>query len=176
MRYLSISDRNRTSRSSTCKDLHQPVSTFSWLFQALPSVEFLSLRSAVLPGKRGRLYVRSLPANSNRHVKFCAWQELAWRVKTRCNAQHVMPAMSLGSVRMCGDLRGTESDTPHRCLNKATMRRRLITRNAHSPCGNDKSPSFSRQALYTAPVISNRLDEWRRLSCRCYQRYYQSWR
>ncbi|WP_299719134.1 hypothetical protein, partial [Caballeronia sp.] len=47
-------DRNRTSRSSTCKDLHQHVSTFGWLFQALPCAGFLSLRSAVrCPGNGG---------------------------------------------------------------------------------------------------------------------------
>src|SRR5471032_1990814 len=54
MRYLSISDRNRTSGSSTCKVLHQPVSTFVWLFQALPCVGFLSLRTVLhCPGKGG---------------------------------------------------------------------------------------------------------------------------
>jgi len=55
MGYPGISDRNRTSGSSTCKDLHQRVSTFGWLFQALPRAEFLPLRSVLTAREKGAI-------------------------------------------------------------------------------------------------------------------------
>jgi len=41
-----------------------------------------------MPGKGWRLYVRSLPSGSDRHVKFCAEQGSALRAKTRRDAWH----------------------------------------------------------------------------------------
>jgi hypothetical protein len=38
-----------------CQDLHQPVSTFGWLFQALPRAEFLPLRSVLTAQEKGAI-------------------------------------------------------------------------------------------------------------------------
>jgi hypothetical protein len=101
MRYLSISDRNRTSGSSTCKVLHQPVSTFDWLFQALPCAGFLSLRTVLhCPGKGGDCTCEACLQAAIGMSSF-----VLGRISLSKRKSVVMyGAMSLGSIRMCADL------------------------------------------------------------------------